>query len=329
MQQDARFEGFVFGFKIGPDGKAEPLPHGLHDGTDAFWVWIALDPDAPGTKTWLQTAARLDAPVIHALLAQDTRPRCLVSEEGALLILRGVNVDPKSEPTDLVSIRAWIENNRVITVQHRKLATIDALRACYDAGSGPNSSAELIVALADGMIARMRTVVHDFEAEIDRLEDTSMTGNLHQVRARLNKVRHNIVPLRRYLSPQRDAFASLMNARLSWLDHWWQSHLREITDEVHRYIEALDAVRESANIVQDTLNARIAEQTNRMIALLSFGAAAFLPLNLFVGLLGANVAGIPGAQSPYAFWVVIGLLVAIVALEVAIFRRMRLARLIR
>jgi len=77
------------------------------------------------------------------------------------------------------------------------------------------------------------------------------------------------------------------------------------------------------------LNARIAEQTNRMIALLSFGAAAFLPLNLFVGLLGANVAGIPGAQSPYAFWGVIGLLVAIVLIEVAIFRRMRLWRLMR
>ena len=329
MQQDARFEGFVFGFKIGPDGKAEPLPPGLNDGTDRFWVWIALDPDAPGTKQWLQSAAGLDQPVIHALLAHDTRPRCLVSAEGALLILRGVNVDPKSEPTDLVSIRAWIEDNRVITVQHRKLASVDALRASYDAGSGPSSSAELIVALADGMIARMRTVVHDFEAEIDLLEDLSMTGNLRQVRARLNKVRHNIVPLRRYLSPQRDAFTSLMNARLGWLDHWWQSHLREITDEVHRYIEALDAVRESANIVQDTLNARIAEQTNRMIALLSFGAAAFLPLNLFVGLLGANVAGIPGAQDPYAFWGVIGLLACIVAAEVVIFRRIGLWRLIR
>jgi zinc transporter len=329
MQQGARFEGFAFGFKIGPDGTAEPLPHGLNDGTDKFWVWIALDPAVPASREWLLTGAGLDGPVVHALLAHDTRPRCLVSTEGALLILRGVNVDPKSEPTDLVSIRAWIEDNRVITVQHRKLATVDALRASYDGGSGPNSSAELIVALADGMIARMRTVVHEFEAEIDRLEDMSMAGNLRQVRARLNKVRHNIVPLRRYLSPQRDAFASLMNTRLGWLDDWWQSHLREITDEVHRYIEALDAVRESANIVQDTLNARIAEQTNRMIALLSFGAAAFLPLNLFVGLLGANVAGIPGAQSPYAFWIVVGLLVAIVALEVAIFRRMRLWRLTR
>ena len=196
--------------------------------------------------------------------------------------------------------------------------------------AGPKSSAdELIVALADGMIARMRTVVYDFEAEIDRLEDMSMTGSLQQVRARLNKVRHNIVPLRRYLSPQRDAFTNLMNARLDWLDDWWQSHLREITDEVHRHIEGLDAVRESANIVQDTLNARIAEQTNRMIALLSFGAAAFLPLNLFVGLLAPNVAASPAHKSPYAFWVVIGLLAVIVALEVAIFRRLRSSRLMR
>lgn len=329
MQKGARFDGFAFGFKVGPDGKAEPLPAGISDGTSDFWVWIAVDPKGPDAEQWLRNEAGLDENVVKALLAYDTRPRCLVSPQGALLILRGVNFDPKSDPTDLVSIRAWIEDNRVITVQHRRLATVDALRASYEAGSGSNSSAELIVALAEGMISRMRSLVQELEAEIDKLEDEAASGDLRRLRRRLSDVRHRIVPLRRYLSPQRDAFANLMNANLDWLDDWWQSHLREITDEVHRYIEALDSVRESANIVQDTMNARMAEQTNRMIALLSLGAAAFLPLNLFVGLLGANVAGIPGAQGPYAFYVVIGLLVTLVLIEFAIFRRLGLGRLMR
>lgn len=329
MQKDARFDGYEFGFKISPDGLAEPLPPGMSDGTNDYWVWIAVDPKGAESEQWLRSEAGLTEHVAAALIAFDTRPRCLVSPDAALLILRGVNVDPKSDPTDLVSIRAWIEDNRVITVQHRKLATADTLRTAYDAGSGPNSSAELIVALAEGMIERMRTVVKDLEGEIDLLEDEALTGNLRALRTRLNAVRHRMVPLRRYLSPQRDAFVNLMNAKLPWLDDWWQSHLREITDEVHRYIEALDSIRESANIVQDTLNSRTAEETNRLIAVLSLGAAAFLPLNLFVGLLGANVAGIPGAQSPYAFYVVIGLLILLMLGELAIFRRLRLWRLLR
>lgn len=329
MQQDAHFQGFAFGFRIDAEGNAEPLPPGMTDGEGDHWVWVALDPAGAGAHDWLHHRAKLDEQVVSALLAVDTRPRCLVNSEGALLILRGINADPHAQPTDLVSIRVWIEDNRVITVQHRKLATVEALRAAYEKGEGPKSSAELTVALADGMIERMRTVVNTFEAEIDKLEDESLTGPLPSLRRRLNHVRHGIVPLRRYLAPQRDAFSRLLAAHLPWLDDWWKSHLRETADEVSLYIDALDAVRESANIVQDTLSDRITEQTNKMIVLLSIGAAAFLPLNLFVGLLGANVAGIPGAQSPLAFWGVVGLLVLIVLIEVAIFRGLKLDRFLR
>jgi zinc transporter len=329
MQQDAHFHGFAFGFKIDASGEARPLPPSINDGAGNYWVWIALDPAGPGAHHWLHHQAKLDEHVVSALLAVDTRPRCLVGQEGALLILRGINADPNSQPTDLVSIRVWIEDNRVITVQHRKLATVEGLRAAYERGEGPKSSAELTVALADGMIERMRTVVNHFESEIDALEDESLTGALPDLRRRLSRVRHGIVPLRRYLAPQRDAFSRLMAANLPWLDDWWKSHLREIADEVSLHIDALDAVRESAHIVQDTLSDRISEQTNKMIVLLSIGAAAFLPLNLFVGLLGANVAGIPGAQSPVAFWGVVAILAVIILGELAIFRRLRLDRFLR
>jgi zinc transporter len=329
MDTKPRPECFVFGFKIDKDGKADPLPPDVHDGTDKFWVWIGVDPAGPGAEQWLLNEAGLDAQAVASLMTMDARPRCLISGKGALLILRGVNADPKSDPTDLVSIRIWIEDDRVITVQHRQLATIDALRRAYESGNGPETSVQLIVAIGNGMIERLRTLLETFETEMDKLEDTSATGDLRQLRRRLNKVRHDIVPLRRYLAPQRDALVVLMQARLPWVDDWWQSHLRDLSDEVYRFIEQLDAIRESANIVQDTLNSRIAEDTNKMIVLLSMGAAAFLPLNLFVGLLGANVAGIPAAQSPYAFWVVVGILALILAAEYFIFLRLRLRRLLR
>lgn len=329
MDKVACPSSFVFGFRIGADGKAEILPAGVHDGDKPLWVWIGIDPANPEAAEWLRNEAGLDPQVVKSLLTKDVRPRCLISEQGALLILRGVNTDPQSDPTDLVSIRIWIEDDRVITVQHRQLATIEALRHAYQTGEGPRTSVELIVAIGDGMIERMRPLVHSFESEIDKLEDASAKGNLAQLRRRLNTVRHDIVPLRRYLAPQRDALAVLMQARLPWVDDWWQSHLRDLSDEVWRFIEQLDAVRESANIVQDTLNARLADETNRMIALLSFGAAAFLPLNLFVGLLGANVAGIPFAQNPYAFWGVIGALVGILGLEYLLFLRLKLGRFLK
>lgn len=55
---------------------------------------------------------------------------------------------------------------------------------------------------------------------------------------------------------------------------------------------------------------------------LSLVAAIFLPLGLLTGLLGINVGGIPGTESPWAFTVVTCGLVALGL--VAAFRRLRL-----
>ena len=45
--------------------------------------------------------------------------------------------------------------------------------------------------------------------------------------------------------------------------------------------------------------------------MLSIVAGIFLPLGLLAGLLGINVGGIPGAETPWAFWAVCGLLLTI------------------
>jgi Mg2+ and Co2+ transporter CorA len=57
-------------------------------------------------------------------------------------------------------------------------------------------------------------------------------------------------------------------------------------------------------IVQEELNSRLSEQMNRAMYTLSIVAAIFLPLGLLTGLLGINVGGIPGTESPWAFLVV-------------------------
>ena len=59
---------------------------------------------------------------------------------------------------------------------------------------------------------------------------------------------------------------------------------------------------------------------------LSVVAAIFLPLGLLTGLLGMNVAGMPGTGSPAAFWIVCGLLLAIAVGLVVLFRKMRMLR---
>ena len=59
---------------------------------------------------------------------------------------------------------------------------------------------------------------------------------------------------------------------------------------------------------------------NRRMLLLSVVAAVFLPLSLVTGLLGMNVGGIPGTQSPLAF-AIICISLVVIGVAVAIYFR--------
>ena len=86
----------------------------------------------------------------------------------------------------------------------------------------------------------------------------------------------------------------------------------------------LDAIRDRAQVVRDQVVDIRAEAMNRQMLVLSVVAAIFLPLGLLTGLLGINVGGIPGAGTPWAFWAVCGILVAILAFEIWLYRRLKL-----
>ena len=99
--------------------------------------------------------------------------------------------------------------------------------------------------------------------------------------------------------------------------------LREVSDRITRNIEDLDAARDRAALIQDELTSRLSEAMNRNMYVLSLIAGIFLPLSLITGLLGINVAGIPGEKWPWAFGAVSALLVALGALELWVLRRFR------
>ena len=60
---------------------------------------------------------------------------------------------------------------------------------------------------------------------------------------------------------------------------------------------------------------------NQTLYMMSIVATIFLPLGLLTGLLGINVGGIPGAETPWAFLFVCFLLVVIAIFVYIIFKR--------
>jgi zinc transporter len=316
-------DSFISIFQIDETGAAslstkdaKPADKGVH--------WTHLNFTKDDALSWLQNESGLDPIVVTAMTADETRPRCLTIDNGVLLILRGVNLNPGAEPEDMVASRVWIEPNRVISAERRQLMAVRDLISDCQNNNGPKSPGEFVYRLARNLANRMEPSIDNLDDEIDAMEETISQTQNYALRAQISHLRRRAVRLRRYIAPQREALMRLITDGESLLNTRLIHRTREIVERTTRYVEEIDEARDRCQILYDDVNSHLSENLNRNMYVLSVVAGIFLPLSLLTGLLGINVDGMPGSKdTPLAFWLVCGALGVIGIVELLIARKLR------
>lgn len=316
-------QGLVHGFLF--DGKGQGNPISLDEAS--HWtpkqgtLWIHLDYTDANARDWITEHSSLEPVVVDALLVEESRPRTALVKSGLLLALRGVNMAPGSNPEDMVAIRIWTDGQRIISTRKRRLLSVSDIADALEDGCGPANTSEFLVMLTDRLMARMQNTITDTEDEVADIEEQVIKADNYALRNRIALLRREIIALRRYLAPQREAMNQLQTDRINWLSQNDRHRLQEVTDQLIRYIEELDAVRDRAAVAQEELTNHLNEQMNNRMYVLSLVAGVFLPLGFLTGLLGINVGGIPGSENTEAFWIFCVILTTLVGLQLWIFKR--------
>tara|TARA_R110002110_G_scaffold404606_1_gene623093 strand:- start:107356 stop:108333 length:978 start_codon:yes stop_codon:yes gene_type:complete len=287
-------------------------------------TWVHLDARKSESENWLKTQeAHIDEIIIEALFAEETRPRILELNKGALLILRGLNLNPGDDIEDMVSLRIWVDAKRIISVEKRSSNILEALENQLSQPKGPKNAGDFIVKLTYLLLNRIEPVLSALEEAIDDAEEKIMDNPDVKLRAAIIDSRRKAIIFRRYLSPQRDVILSLRAIEQSWLSAFNKRQLYESYDRSQRYIEELDLIRERSHMINDELSNTVSARLNKNLFLLSIITTIFLPLSFLTGLFGINVGGIPGANSTHGFWFFSLSLIALVMLTIFLFKKLR------
>ncbi len=284
-------------------------------------LWLHLDYSAETARNWLLQESKIEDLVTDALVSEETRPRATLFGDSVLLSLRGVNLNPGSDPEDMVSIRMWITRNLIISSRRRTLLSVRDVVDSLKAGQGPKTTGDFLADFTSLITTRMEGVLEDLEDRVAGMEENVIVSGSQELRRELSSVRREIIMVRRYLAPQREAMTRLHTLQVSWLDATDTMRLREVTDQLMRYVEDLDSIRDRASVTQEELVNRLSEQLNSRMYVLSIVAALFMPLGFFTGLLGTNVGGIPGAQNQWGFPVFVAALLVLSALQLLYFKK--------
>ena len=305
--QITQAECFVHGVALNGDGSATPLDQSPDPGKP---LWLHLDYSTEDCADTLQTLG-LPQNVIESLVRTTTRPRTIAEKGGYVIFLRAVNLNPGDEPDDMVSLRVWLEKDRLITVRQRRVYSIQDIRKELETGNGPNNLQELFIYIVERLADRISEYVDGIEEKVGEFEESVETSNSNEVRVAVSSLRRQSAMVRRYLAPQRDALDSFHRQCRDILSDRLVFELQEQTDRIIRYVEDLDLVRERCLVLQEELMNRIAQEQNARMYVLSIVAAVFLPISFVTGLFGMNVAGLPGLEAPTAFALVAGTMAAI------------------
>jgi zinc transporter len=281
--------------------------------------WRHLDFTRPESIQWIKEQSGLPETAADALLDEDSRPRTVIFEKGILVMLRGVNMNPGSDFEDMISIRIWLEEGRIISTGRRRLKSVELVKSAIEKGEGPANSGEFITQLNDHLENFINSAIEEIENRLEQAEDqigsvSGMTRN-----SPFSSLRRQTARIRRYLTPQKEALERLSRASDKWLSAHDLDLLREQSNQLTLILEDLDLVRERSIVAQEEFLGLLAHEQNSRMFLLSIVAAIFLPLSFLTGLMGMNVAGLPGLEYQWAFWILVVTMLVIAAFILLLF----------
>lgn len=315
-----RMDGRGGGSKLGwPEIDADPLGDKVQGD-----IWIHMNRAAPRVQQWLTETARVPEQAAEMLLVEDPRPKFVhfpadeSHPEGFVLILRGVNLNPNADPENMVSIRLWVDQHRVISLRRRKVMAVGAMRDALLKGTGAATSVDLVNLLIAALIDRVDPVVDELEGDLDRAEDRLEEADLRKIRWEIGEVRRSAIRLRRYLAPQRDLLMHAGAELPAWVTKKEKLRLRAKAERVARVLEDIEELITRAGFAHEELHARLDERMNRISTGLTIVATIFLPMGLVASMWGMNTEGLPFAHGPMGFWAVTGI-ICVVGAGLAVF----------
>ena len=198
---------------------------------------------------------------------------------------------------------------------------VEAARATPEIGVG-----EMGHRLADLVAEDYLNLVDALNDEIDELEDGVERWPPQQIRDRVSHLRHDLLHVRRTLAPTRDAIHRIVDRRLD-VKHGAELFPRDVeidfSDVYDKLLRAMDGLELSRDLlagVRDYHQAKVANDQNEVMKVLTVIASVLLLPTFIVGLYGQNFRHIPELRWGFGYWWAWGWILVTTAIQLAFFR---------
>ena len=192
----------------------------------------------------------------------------------------------------------------------------------------PEDSAGLLAyRLLDDIAERYLDLVDSLDDEIDELEDRVETQSMALTRARISALRHDLLHIRRTLTPMRDAVRRVIDGTVEVergpevFPHNVEVAFNAAYDKFLRASDGLDLARDLLAGVRDYALAKIANDQNEVTKRLTAIASLLLLPTFIVGLYGQNFHDMPELRWHFGYGFSWALIIVTTVAQVVFFKK--------
>ena len=223
--------------------------------------WLHMCIHHRETEGFLSSATGLDKLIAAAMVSEDTRSRLRVHGQGVMVLLKAMHLraDGVGHPEDMVSMRIWIDERRVITTREEDVDPILELAEDISQGRGPATPGDFLCDLIEEHLAEVSEQVEMLEDGVDLIGGLLVQHQTEAACPSMANTQTAISGFLRHLGPQRAVLQTLTTLVVPPLNINHRGRLEEHLNQLLRLLETLENLRDRIDILSDQAN-RIQER---------------------------------------------------------------------
>jgi magnesium transporter len=181
-------------------------------------------------------------------------------------------------------------------------------------------SSRLLHDVIDRLVDYCFPIFYKVDANIREIEEDIFTEEMSRVVQEISWVRRDIIALQRIVKPQISIVANLEHKDRPFIREELEVYFGDVLDHLYKAWDMLEDHRDVIEGLSDTSNTLTSYRINEVIKILTIISVIMLPLSLLSGIYGMNVP-LPLAGSPYAFPIMLFLMVVVAGGMLLYFKR--------
>ena len=289
-------------------------------------LWLDLgDEPADEAARLLREEFGLHPLAVSDALRERHPPKLENFEDYTFLLLRGLSAETRDTDFSTIQLALFVGRRFLVTRHSADSPSTDRLwREVQEnperLAAGP---AALALRLCRIMVDRYLGILLALEPRLEELEDEILNSPRDELLGELAGYKSSLKKLRRIFAYHQQVFAALRNNASRFFGAEIVHELNDVFEHQERAVSLSGLYYELAVDLVESYLSLASHHLNRIMKVLTIVTVIFVPLSFLAGLYGMNFENIPELHARSGYFILLGVMGAIVFVLLALFRKMR------